>query len=142
MTQVVVVEFDEALRGVLQDILALDGLYDVTEVSEHTAAFTYRASASQGVIAICSNRDAHHKQCAAFFAAVAADELLATRHQYLMLSTNPREIPAGLQMNLRHLYRPIVTKPFAVDTLLVAVRAAVARLVAVPAPVRDTPRQD
>jgi DNA-binding NtrC family response regulator len=142
MTRVVVVDFDEALRGVLHDILAVDGPYDVRDVSEHTAAVDYLANAPEGVIAVCSNRDAHHQRSAAFFAAVAADEQLATRHQYLMLSTNPREMPASLQANLTHLQATILAKPFELDALLAAVRKAEGRLVAVPAPVRDTHHED
>jgi CheY-like chemotaxis protein len=140
MTRVVMVEFDEALRDVLRDILALDGPYDVAEVSEDRAV-TFLRIAPEGVIAVCSNRDAHHQQSAAFFAAVAADERLAARHQYLMLSTNPREMPAGLQANLTHLRATILPKPFELDTLLAAVSKAAARLVAVPAPVRDIPHE-
>jgi hypothetical protein len=107
----VVVEIDEALRGVLHDILALDGSYDVTELPDHTAAVTYLASAPEGVIAICSNRDAHHQRCAAFFAVAATDERLVTRHRYLMLSTNPARTSDGLRAALAHLGALVLEQP-------------------------------
>jgi hypothetical protein len=89
----VVVEFDEASRAMLHDILALDGHDPVTEFADEMAALAYLAAAPERVIAVVSNRDVHHQRSAAFFAAVAADEELVTRHQYLLLSTTPVSCP-------------------------------------------------
>jgi CheY-like chemotaxis protein len=141
MTQVVVVEFDEASRAMLHDILALDGHYPVIAFSDEMAALAYLTAAPERVIAVVSNQDVHHQRSAAFFAAVAADEQLVTRHQYLMLSTNPREMPAGLQANLTYLQATILTKPFELDTLLAAVREEAARLATLPLPLAPAARR-
>lgn len=132
MAQVVVVEFDELLRGALHDILSLNGDYEVTEVADEAVALAYLAATPGGMVAVCSNRDADHHRSAAFFAVVAADERLATRHRYIMLSTSPERMPVGLQVDLARLRAAILGKPFDLDTLLATVRTAALRLVPLP----------
>jgi CheY-like chemotaxis protein len=135
MTQVVVVEFDEALRGTLRVVLSDEGHYEVTEVTTEEAALDYLADCPEGVVVVCSNTHADHHLSMAFFAAVAADKQLARQHQYLLLSTDPAKIPRALRMNLTRLHAPIVPKPFDVETLLATVAQAARRL-APPVPQR------
>jgi hypothetical protein len=139
---VVVVECDEASRALLHDILALDGHYSVViAFAVETAALASRAAAPARVIAVVSKRDVHHQRSAVFFAAVAADERLVTRHRYLLLSTNPREMPAGLQAKLTSLQATILVTPFELETLLAAVREEAARLATRPLPLWPAARR-
>ena len=135
MAQVVVVECDEASRALLHDILALDGHYPVViAFADETAALASRAAAPARVIVVVSKREVHHQRSAAFFAVVAADERLVTRHRYLLLSTNPREMPAGLQAKLTSRQATILVPPFEVETLRAAVREEAARRATRPLP--------
>jgi hypothetical protein len=131
---VVVGEWDEASRALLHDILALDGHYSVIAFADETAALASRAAAPARVIVVVSKREVHHQRSAAFFAVVAAGERLVTRHRYLLLSTNPREMPAGLQAKLTSLQATILVTPFEVETLLAAVREEAARRATRPLP--------
>jgi DNA-binding response OmpR family regulator len=128
MTQVLVVEFDEALRGTLDMVLSEADHYAVTGVTTEAAALTYLASAPEGIVAVCSNTHADHHLSMAFFAAVRADKRLRTQHQYVLLSTDPARIPPALRMDLKRLHAPILVKPFDVDVLLAAVAQAARRL--------------
>jgi CheY-like chemotaxis protein len=142
MIPVVVVEFDETLRGTFHDLLTNEGSYTLIEVSEEKAALAYLAAAPRGVVIVVSNRDAHHQLTAAFFAVVAADERLAKQHRYILLSTNPAGIPDELRAHLAQLNVPILAKPFEVEALLVVIRDAATHLLLpapVPAAVRETP---
>ena len=60
VAQVVVVEFDEASRAMLHDILTLDGHYLITAFSDETAALAYLAAAPERGIVVVSKRDVHH----------------------------------------------------------------------------------
>jgi hypothetical protein len=128
VTQVVVVEFDEALRGVLRDILTTIDHYAVTELTTEEAALTHLVAIPESVVALCSNTHADHHLSTAFFAAVVADKRLRMRHRYLLLSTNPARIPATLRVDLKQLGAPILSKPFDMDVLLATVAEAARRL--------------
>ncbi len=128
--RVLIVEFDESLRGVLHDALRTAAHdYAVTEVATETEALAVlaRQPPSVGMVVVCSNREADHQHCTAFFASVVADKRLAARHQYLLLSTNPAHISDTLHMHLAVLHAPILSKPFELDALLALVEAAAAR---------------
>jgi len=127
LAPVLVVEFDGSVRDVLRDIFT-DAGYRVYAATTDAAAFDFLAQSPDGVIALCSNKDADHHLSAAFFAHVVADERLASRHQYLMLSTNRSLMPPDLQAHLAQLDATILPKPFDVDTLLARVRESAARL--------------
>jgi hypothetical protein len=140
VTQVVVLEFDEQLRGALHDVLTLYNHYAVTDLVEVTAGIDCLAATPGGMVVVVSNRDMDHHMSVAFFAAVAANEQIAQRHRYILLSTDPLRIPEGLQTHLAHLNARILVKPFDIDALLDAVRQAAASLTPLPAPARDSQR--
>jgi hypothetical protein len=98
----------------------------------------FLAACPDGVVVVCGNKEADHYLTAAFFAQVVADERLASRHQYLMLSTTPSSIPPEMQTYLAQLHAPILPKPFDIDILVARVRQAAARLAPVAAPRRAT----
>ena len=125
---VLVIEFDESLRGVLHDALRTAAHdYAVTEVATGIEALAVLARQPESMVVVCSNQEADHHQSAAFFAAVIANKRLATRHQYLMLSTTPALIPDALHRHLASLHAAILSKPFELDALLALVEEAVAR---------------
>jgi CheY-like chemotaxis protein len=128
MTHVLVVEFDEALRGTLDVVLSEVGHYTVMSVTTEAAALNYLAVCPEGVIAVCSNSHPDHHLSTAFFAAVVADKRLARWHRYILLSTDPAKIPSALRAHLRRLHAPILPKPFDVDVLLATVAQAARRL--------------
>src|SRR5262249_55877643 len=110
MTEVLVVEFDEALRGTLDVVLTGVGHYAVTSVTTEAAALDSPATSPAGVVAVCSNSHPDHHLSTPFFAAVVADRRLAWRHQYLLLFTDPAKIPVALRAHLRRLHAPILPK--------------------------------
>lgn len=125
---VLVIEFDESLRGVLHDALRTAAHdYAVTEVATETEALSVLANQTEGMVVVCSNHDADHHLTTAFFAAVVTDKRLATRHQYLLLSTNPALIPAVLHTHVARLHAPVLGKPFELDALLALVEEAAGR---------------
>src|SRR5258706_8540616 len=85
---VLVVEYDEGVRTVLRDLLTNVG-YEVIEHATDAAALAFLAASPDGVVVVCGNEDADHHRAAAFFAQVVADKRIASRHRYLLLSTNP-----------------------------------------------------
>lgn len=127
MAPVLVLEYDDAVRNVLHDILT-DAGFDVTEATTDAAALDFLATCPDGAVVVCSNRDADHHLTAAFFSQVVADEHFTTRHQYLLLSTNPSLIPPDLQTHLAQLNATILPKPFDVETLEASVHEAAAWL--------------
>jgi hypothetical protein len=128
---VLVVEFDDAVRGTLRDVLGIAGeRYAVIEVETETEALAYLASppAAEGMVVVCSNKFADHRLSAAFFSTVIADRRLARRHQYIMLSSSPEHLPGALRACLRQLHAPVLPKPFDVDDFLAAASSAADRL--------------
>src|SRR5260221_9569355 len=124
---VLVVESDDDVRDVLHDLLT-DAGCEVTEATTDAAALDFLAACPDSVVAVCSNQDADHHRSAAFFAQVVADERLASRHQYLMLSSTPSAIPPEMQTDLAQLHAPILSKPFDMETLEAYVHEAAGRL--------------
>ena len=125
---VLIIEFDECIRGALHDALRTAAHdYAVTEVATDAEALAVLTRQPEAMVVVCSNREAHHHHCTAFFAAVVADKRLATRHQYLLLSTAPALIPDALHTHLAVLHAAILSKPFELDALLALVEEAAAR---------------
>lgn len=91
-----------------------------------------------GVVVVCGNQDADHHLTAAFFAQVAAGERLASRHRYLLLSSNPALIPPALEAHLIQLNAVVLPKPFDLEIVVICVREAAARLAPPHAPIRTT----
>lgn len=132
MTRVLVVEFDEATRDTLHEMLTYAG-YDVVTATMDPASLTYLAACLDRLVVLWSNKHADHHLGASFFAHVAADTRLATQHHYILLSSNPATIPPALAAHLTQLQAPVIPKPFEMDALLAAVAMAAARLA--PAPI-------
>jgi CheY-like chemotaxis protein len=128
-TRVLVVDLDEEIRGAVHTLLStVVDCYAVAEAASPDDALAYLATQPKGMVVICSNAYADHRLCTPFFAAVAADERLAKRHQYLLLSSDPAHLPDPLRLALLRLSVPVVPKPFDIDVLLTTVGGAAARL--------------
>lgn len=135
VTQVLVIELDESVRGSLHDILSTTaGDYAVKEVTTEEEGLAYLAAQPPSVhmVVVCSNTDADHHRTAAFFATVIADKPMAVRHQYILLSSNPALIPDALRVHLSQLHAAIQPKPFDLDAFLATVHEAADRLAATP----------
>jgi CheY-like chemotaxis protein len=127
MAPVLVVEYDDAVRNVLHDLLT-DAGYQVIEARTDGAALDFLAVCPDDVVVLCSNKDVDHHLTAAFFAQVVADEHFTSRHQYLMLSSTPSSIPPALQTHLAQLNAAILPKPFDTYALEASVHEAATRL--------------
>src|SRR5258706_9281080 len=127
MAPVLVVEYDNAVRDMLHELLIGAG-FEVNEHATDAAALDFLAESPDGVVVLCSNQDADHHRSAAFFAQVVADERFTSRHQYLLLSSNPPLIPPALFAHLAQLDAAVLPKPFDIDILVARVRQAAARL--------------
>lgn len=141
MTAVLVLELDEAIRGNLHEILSTEDHFDVVEVQTNADAFACLAAPVEGMIVVCSNQHADHHLSTVFFARVMADADLATRHQYILLSTNVLAIPQELRVYLAQLGAPVLPKPFDLDAFLGCVCEAAKRLAASQAPARAPKRR-
>ncbi len=135
MTRVLVVEFDEATRDTLHEMLAYAG-HDVVAATMDPASLTRLAACPDRLVVLCSNKHADHHLSASFFAHVAADARLVTQHQYILLSSNPATIPPALAAHLTQLQAPVIPKPFDMDALLAAVAMAAERLAPTSIPKR------
>jgi CheY-like chemotaxis protein len=127
MVPVLVVEYDNAVRDMLHELLT-DAGFEVNEHATDAAALDFLAESPDGVVVLYSNQDADHHLSAAFFAQVVADERFTSRHQYLLLSSNPPLIPPALETHLAQLNAAVLPKPFDIDILVARVRQAAARL--------------
>ncbi len=137
MAPVLVVEYDDAIRNALHDLLMGAG-FEVIEHATDAAALDFLAASPDGVVVLCSNQDADHHLSAAFFARVVAGERVASRHRYLLLSSNLLLIPPALMTHLAQLNAAILPKPFDADILEASVREAATRLAPAHIPIRTT----
>ncbi len=134
---VLVVEYDEGVRIVLHDLLTNVG-YEVIEHATDAAALDFLAANPDGVVVVYGNQDADHHLSAAFFARVVAGKRIASRHRYLLLSTNPALIPPALEAHLIQLNAVVLPKPFDLETVVICVHEAAGRLAPGDAPRRAT----
>src|SRR5260370_28500169 len=96
MTRVLVVEFDEATRDTLHEMLAYAG-HDVVAATMDPASLTCLAACPDRLVVLCSNKHADHHLSASFFAHVVADACLVTQPQSILFSRNPAPLPQPQQ---------------------------------------------
>jgi CheY-like chemotaxis protein len=137
MAPVLVVEYDDGVRNVLHDLL-MDAGYKVIAPTTDVVALDFLAASPDGVVVLCSNKDADHHLTAAFFARVVAEERVAPRHRYLLLSSHPLLIPPELLTHLAQLNAAILPKPFDAYILEASVREAATRLAPAHTPIPAT----
>lgn len=123
---VLIVEDDLSLRLTLRAFLEEEG-YGVFEAPDGRPALERLHASSQRLVVLL---DMHMPGMDGrqVLEAVAAHDLLATRHAYVMMTANAHTLPLPFAMLLTQLDVPVIAKPFDLDTLLAAIAAAAQRL--------------
>lgn len=124
-TRVLVLEEDADIRDVLRELLAGEG-YEVVVARDAMDAVAHLRASRKPVVVLCGNADATHLHLLAFFARLATQVPAATRHHYICLTSAPYHIPMPLRAVFGRLAVQVLTKPFDVDILLLAVAHAAA----------------
>lgn len=129
--RVLVLEEDVDIRMILAELCGSEG-YDVVQMHDALRAAAYLRGSREPVVVLCGNGDASHLRLLAFFARVAAQVPSAARHHYICLTSAPSHVPAPLRSVFSQLAVQVLTKPFDVDVVLLAVAHAAAATRAVP----------
>lgn len=124
---VLVVDDDDGIRATLVFLLQGEG-YHVDEAPDGKPALV-RLRESHERMVVLLDLQMPGMDGLALLDAVAANEPLATRHAYILLTATPdRTLPLKTATLLTQLKVPVVAKPFDIDTLIEAVRQAEERL--------------
>jgi two-component system cell cycle response regulator CpdR len=125
---VLVVDDDPALRRLVREILTLEGR-DVHEAQHGGIALEQLRARSAGMVVLLGLM-MPEVDGEAVLEALAADEALATRHSFVMVTAAlPRARDGRVAQLLGQLNIPLVSKPFTVTQILSAVENASQRLV-------------
>jgi len=123
---VLVVEDDTDIRMTLVDLLREAG-YVVDQVPDGKPALQrLHNSAARLVVILDWNMPGMDGK--AVLQPVAAHDILAARHAYILLTSNERTLPLDFALLLTRLRAAVIAKPFNINTLLTAVAHAAARL--------------
>lgn len=116
MAHVFVVDDDPGIRAVLRSALEADD-HAVLEAADGVSALQ-ELRASPWPLVVLLDLRMPHLDGAGVLGTVAGDRVLAQRHRFLLLTSNPLPLPPALGTLLACLNVPVVSKPFDVDTLL------------------------
>ena len=126
MADVLIVDDDEDIRASVRAILEDLGGYTVYEAPDGAAALAILQTSQQSFVVLLDllmpGMDGID-----VLEAVAADETLATRHSYVLVTVSRRAVSKDFPSTLK-LAVPIVPKPYDLDTLLTVVAEANARI--------------
>jgi CheY-like chemotaxis protein len=139
LPSVLVVDDDPGYRGLLREILTLEGRLEGRAVSmaEHGGPALQRLRASAEGLVVLLGLLMPEMDGEALLEAVSADAALATRHAFVMVTAAVPRATVGRVAELRQLLDiPLIAKPFTVSEILQAVDEATGRLTSGP-PVRD-----
>jgi CheY-like chemotaxis protein len=125
MAQILVVENDYSNRDALCHLLYLEG-YEVLAVDGGAAALALLAKAPPLVVLLDFLMPA--PDGFTVLQHLSADPALRDRHAVILMTTSPQLLSAEACALLAEMRVSIVTKPFEIDALTAAVRAAQARL--------------
>lgn len=125
---VLLVDDDEAIRVVARLVLT-EADYPVFE-AEDGAATLLMLHASAHPMIVLLDRCMPGMDGERLLAAVAADETLATRHAYVLMTALPPAGASPLGALLTQLQALVLPKPFEIDTLVATVAQAADRLLA------------
>ena len=122
MADVLIVDDDEDIRASMRAILEDLGGYTVYEASDGASALATLRASQQSFVALLDllmpGMDGID-----VLEAVAADETLATRHAYVLVTVSRRAVSKEFPSTLK-LAVPIISKPYDLDTLLNVVAEA------------------
>lgn len=124
--QVLVVEDDDAIRETLVDLLQ-DAGYVVNAARDGRPALT-RLHQSKERLVVLLDLNMPGLDGKAVLQAVAAHDVLATRHAFILMTANERTLPLDFALLLTQLQVSVVAKPFDIDHLLELVAQASTRL--------------
>ena len=128
VVRVLVVDDDRAIRETLRAVLEEEG-YAVVEAADGGRALeVLRAQAAPHLVLLDLRMPV--MDGAAVLRTVAADDQLATRHAYAIITANPEQVPAAMAGTKGRLSVPVILKPFDLDTVLETVESAVCGLAA------------
>lgn len=126
VVRVLVVDDDRAIRETLRAVLEEEG-YAVVEAADGRRALEIlRAEAAHHLVLLDLRMPV--MDGAAVLRTVAADQRLATRHAYAIITANPELVPAALGGTNGRLSIPVLLKPFDLDAVLETVEGAVCGL--------------
>jgi CheY-like chemotaxis protein len=123
----VLVGCDDEWMGRVLDAILGDAGYSTLQVGTGADLLGRLHSAGQPSVVLSSLRWPPLNS-RAVLDAVAADQVLATRHRYVLVTALWDMLPADYIALLRRLAMPVVPKPFTLETLLETVAGAAARL--------------
>lgn len=124
--QVLIVEDDNEIRATLAFLLR-DAGYTVHEASDGKPALERLRRSRERLVVLLDLRMPGVDGVQVMHA-VAADDNLATRHAYIVMTANERTFPLEFAALLSRLKVPVIAKPFDIEALLDAVDQAAARL--------------
>jgi CheY-like chemotaxis protein len=123
---VLVVDDDQAIRETLRLVLE-DSQYVVLEAADGQTALAMARDSNERLVVlldlIMPGVDGEQ-----VLSAVAGDEMLATRHVYVLMTAAHKRLNPTLKALLEMVSAPIMQKPFDLDTLLNTVSEASKRL--------------
>ncbi|HEV2459400.1 MAG TPA: response regulator, partial [Ktedonobacterales bacterium] len=135
LPSVLVVDDDPGYRGLLHEILTLEGR--AVSMAEHGGPALQRLRASAEGMVVLLGLLMPEMDGEALLEAVSADAALATRHVFVMVTAAIPRATVGRVAKLRQLLDiPLIAKPFTVSEILQAVDDATQRLTS-GLPVRD-----
>lgn len=124
---VLVVDDDADIRTTLVEVLQEEG-YVVYEAPDGKPALTQLRQSTEPMVVLLDMQMPGLDGIAVLHA-VAAHEELATRHAYIVMTAyGSRTLPLTVANGLSSLQVPILAKPFDIDLVVAAVRAAEQRL--------------
>lgn len=124
--QVLVVEDDDAIRETVVDLLR-DAGYVVDAVPDGRPALTRLRKSKERLVGLL-DLNMPGLDGEAVLQAVAAHDVLATRHAFILMTANQRTLSRDFALLLTQLRVSVIAKPFDIDHLLEMVAQAAARL--------------
>lgn len=130
MPHVLIVEDDAPLRQTLRSLLEDEG-HSVFEAPDGSPALE-RLQASPQRLVVLLDVQMPGMDGRQVLEAVAAHDLLATRHAYVLMTANASTLPLPFASLLTQLNVPVLAKPFDLDRLLATVAEAAQRITDAP----------
>jgi DNA-binding NtrC family response regulator len=120
MTQVVIVESDDAIRETIRYVLEEAG-HTILEFRSPAEAVAFLRGSSSCYV-VLFDRGVPGNSGAAFAEAITRDKLLPTRHAYICLTTTPQHLRSVESSIFERLAIPTLAKPFDINDLEEAVK--------------------
>jgi CheY-like chemotaxis protein len=123
MAHVLVVDDDSDLRETMRRLLEEMGGHSVVEAEDGIGALEVLRASEDRLVVLLDQR-LPRMDASGVLERVAADDELATRHVYILLTASSQLGAAPTPLGKRGLVIPLIAKPFDIETLLDAVALA------------------